>query len=105
MTTKLKELQTLMKIFWYLVLGICLVFASYVYFVNKTVHNVANRQKAEVEISKLTSELGELEFKSISMRNKISQEYAYSLGFRDVKNQQYVSRKVEHGELSLRTTR
>ena len=103
MTSKLKELETLRKLFWYLVLCILAVISLYVYFVNQTVHNVALRQKSEKNIVQLTSRLGELEFKSISMKNKIDAEYAYTRGFKEVKNQKFVSKNIKGGELSLRT--
>lgn len=103
MTAKLKELQTLKRIFWCLALCICIVIFSYAYFVNKIVHTVAERQKTQVEINNLTSKISELEFQSISISNKINPEYAYALGFKEVRNQQYVTRKSESVGLSLRT--
>ena len=103
MKAKLKELHTVEKIFWYLVFFILLSVFSYFYFVNKIVYNVAERQKTETAITKLTSKISELEFKYISMRNKINPEYAYAIGFTDVKNQRYITKKSDTGELSLHT--
>src|SRR5688572_23169106 len=103
MTANLKELHNRTKIFWYLVLGICIAALFYVYMVNKTVHNVAERQNMEAEIGKVNSKLSELEFASIAQKNKISPEYAYALGFTDVQRQQFISKKTELSGLSLKT--
>jgi len=103
MKAKLKELDTLRNIFWYTVLGLFALVMVYAYLVNKTVHNVAQRETIEREISQLTSTLSELEFNYIAKKNNINPEFAYSLGFKDVQNQKFVSRKVELGSLSLKT--
>jgi len=104
MTAKLKELETLKHIFWSFFVCLCLIALSYTFLVNLAVRNVADRERIEKEISKLSSELGELEFKYISMRSNINPEYAYSLGFQDVKKQEFISRKKESATLSLKTS-
>src|SRR3989344_3893762 len=102
MVTRLQEQNTLKKIFWYLFFVVLAAVVLYGYLVNKTVYNVAEREKIESEIGSINSKLSELEFKFISMKNNISPEFAYSLGFKDVKKQEFVSRTAELSGLSLK---
>ena len=101
----LKKFQNNKKLFWYLLMAIDVAVSTYAYFVNQAVYAVAEREKIETKISALNSKLGEIEFKYIALKNEISPEYAYSLGFHDVKNQNFISKKDNADELSLKTGR
>lgn len=58
-------------------------FSSYVFLVNKTVANVVTRGKAQASISSISSAMGELEFKYMTLKKSVTLELAYSKGFND----------------------
>jgi hypothetical protein len=78
--------------YWMLVAILVVSFSLYVMFVNQTVRNVVKRQSFENEISTLTSHLGDLEFKDISMKNDITIDKAYAMGFKDVAETKFLAR-------------
>ncbi|TAL49091.1 hypothetical protein EPN83_02345 [Patescibacteria group bacterium] len=80
-------------IFWSSASVIALSLVFYVIAVNATVRNVAHRQKVSAELATLSSQVGELEFKYISLKNTITLSLARSMGFRTVSEPQFVSRK------------
>jgi hypothetical protein len=63
-----------------------------VYFVTDTVKNVVKRQNLESEISTLNSEIGDLEFKDISMKNDVTLDKALAMGFKEVETTKYITR-------------
>ncbi len=92
MTEKVLQLNNEKTLFWTLtgVLLICVGF--YMYFINETVHNVVARQNLESEASNLTLTLSNQEFKYITLRNNITREVAYAMGFKDVTAKTFISR-------------
>ncbi len=75
---------------------------SYVYFVNQTILNIVARENLEADIVVMNSEISELEFEYIAQKNKITLNYAYSLGYEDADNVKFASRKLAGQGLSLR---
>ncbi len=71
-----KQIWTLSGVFGMLVF-------AYVGLVGSTVYNTLERQRGEKEISKITSELSEMEFSYLNIKAKINPELARSLGFVD----------------------
>jgi hypothetical protein len=59
------------------------MFSYYVYLVNKTIMNVVARERIESDISTLSSSVGALEFKYISLKNGVTLELAHAKGFQD----------------------
>lgn len=59
---------------------------TYIGLVGSTVYNTLERQKGERQISKLTSELGEMEFSYLNLKAQVNPELARSLGFIDANN-------------------
>lgn len=94
MTEKVLQLNTEKNIFWFLIgiLLLCSVF--YMYSINVTIRNVVARQNLENKISELTLSVGNDEFQYISLRNNVTLALAYSLGFKDVKEKTYISKKT-----------
>src|SRR3989344_6895701 len=93
MVEKVLELNREKTICWTL-LGILLLCSGfYIYFINTTIHNIVQRQNLEAEASKLTLAIGSQEFQYISMRNGVTLDLAYSLGFRDVGVKTFISKK------------
>ena len=94
-TVKAKALRVVdnRAAFWALAALLVGLFVSYSFMIHQTIRNVAERQKLETEMSVLHTKIGELEFKYISMRNDITIDRAYELGFNDVMETKFVSRK------------
>lgn len=67
--------------------------SMYVTLIHQTIRNVAARQLLETEMSMLNTKIGELEFRSISMKNDVTIDRAYALGFNDADDMKFVSRK------------
>ena len=88
-------------IFWSLVSLAMLFSASYLYFVNRTVVNVALRQKIEKQITLINSQTSDLEVSYLGLKNKINLDYALSKGFVKVSNEKYVSAKTFNKNLSV----
>ena len=87
-----RELHREKTIFWTLVGALFICAGFYIYFVNATIHNVVTRQNLQNEASRLTLSLGSQEFQYITMRNSITLDSAYALGFKDVADTTYLSR-------------
>lgn len=84
------------RAFWSLV-SLCLFFSAlYIYAIASTVGNTAQRESLENENAILSAELGEMEFRYISMKNGVSIELAKAHGFQEVTSPVYVSRVRSH---------
>ncbi len=79
-------------LFFSLTALLLLVFVSYAYFLNKTIMNVVSREKTEHQIATLSTNIGELEFKHIELKNSITLELAYQKGFLDAVPSQFIAR-------------
>ncbi len=81
------------KMLFYILATILItIFGLYAYLVNRTIMNVVAREKTYREISTLSTSIGELEFKYMSIRNNITLELAYEKGFHDAVPSQFISR-------------
>lgn len=67
-----------------LFVGAVALATSYGYLVNETVMNVVELEKTEAAITEVRSHIAELESQAIASREKMSIEYAHSLGFMEV---------------------
>lgn len=94
MVEKVLELNREKTIFWTLLGVLFLCSGFYMYFINSTIRNIVERQNLEAEASKLTLIIGSDEFKYISMRNEVTLDLAYSLGFKDVTAKRFISRNA-----------
>jgi hypothetical protein len=94
MAEKILELNTEKNIFWTLVgiLFFCAIF--YMYSINVTIRNVVARENLENKVADLTLAIGNEEFQYINLRNTVTLPLAYSLGFKDVKEKTYISKKT-----------
>lgn len=68
-------------VFWALVSAIVLLAIMYMYFVNKTVWNVVERQHLEASIADTNSKLSDTEFQYINSVSGITMDTAAKLGF------------------------
>ncbi|MEX0930226.1 MAG: hypothetical protein WDZ79_00965 [Candidatus Paceibacterota bacterium] len=64
----------------------------YLFAINKTVHNVVERQDLQTELAALGAEINRLEFQYIRSKNEIGLETAYELGFVEHDHVTYVTR-------------
>jgi ABC-type antimicrobial peptide transport system permease subunit len=84
--TKMPKQFKLEKQIWSLVAIFGLLIGAYLVLVGTTVYNTLERQRAEKQISKITSELSEMEFSYLNLKAKINPELARSLGFVEVED-------------------
>ncbi len=103
MTSKiavLKDERTLVWVFGWMCVALCVL---YIFFMNETVFNVAKRAVLEQEIAVHVSEISDLEFKYISLRNDIDIDLAYSLGYQDIQSPKYISKTPVTALVSFNT--
>ncbi len=101
MKTATAQINT-QKIFWAFSVVLFLMFMTYAYFVNAAIMAAVSRQKAQANISQLSSETSNLETQYISLKNSINLNLAYSLGFKNETNTRFIARKGSAGSLTLR---
>lgn len=92
----LLQLNREKTIFWSLLAILVLCAAFYMYCINTTVHNIVIRQNLENDASSLALTIGSEEFRYISMRNGVTLAMAYSLGFADVTEKTFISKKTQN---------
>ena len=102
--SKLQAMST-KKLFFVLLTALILMFASYVYLVNKTIMNVVARERTEKTLSKLSTTIGGLEFKYITLKNNITLELAHAKGFQDSTNTTFLAKNASNVSLSYNSTR
>ncbi len=91
MTEKILQLNTEKNIFWTLVGILLLCAAFYMYSVTTTIHNTVALQNLENQASQMTYSISSEESQYIALRNTITLSYAYSLGFTDVSEKNFIS--------------
>ncbi len=91
------------KLFFALASILLILFASYVYFLGSITFNIVERNSLNVEIRNLSSAIGDMETKYLSLSNKVDLSLAGSLGFKEAKNTQFVSREPLARNLSFRS--
>ena len=92
MVEKVLQLNKEKTLFWTLV-GIFLLSAGlYFYFINTITRNTVALQNLENESTQLTLTIGSEEFQYIALRNSITLDLAYSLGFKEAGVKNYISR-------------
>jgi len=89
------------KIFYILIAILFILFMFYGYFVNQTIHNIVKRESMESEIKVINSNISELELKYLSIKNNLTLDYAYSIGFLEAKKINYISKKSEVNNLTF----
>ena len=81
MKAKILNIHKNKVIFLAMLLVSALSVVVYIYAVTRTVHNIVNRQSIETELSKLSTNISELEFQYIAIKNGVTIDFAKSLGF------------------------
>ena len=94
------------KTFFFVTLAILIaIFASYIYLVNKTIMNVVAREKTETTLSSLSTTIGGLEYKYITLKNGVTLELAHAKGFVDFSPTTYLARENSASALSYNSSR
>lgn len=78
--------------FWTLIAISGLALFAYIYTINITARNVAEREGLEREIARISADLDSLEFAYVKLKNSVTLEVALQRGFKETKNPLYVSR-------------
>ncbi|OHA20108.1 MAG: hypothetical protein A2836_01460 [Candidatus Taylorbacteria bacterium RIFCSPHIGHO2_01_FULL_45_63] len=74
---------------------------TYSYFINKAVRNTVMRQKTAVELNSISSSVAELESRFIALKRTVTTEKAEELGFKEVTDLEFISKKSFGHALSL----
>ena len=93
MKSRVLSLHTHIELFWIMGFISLSCIAMYMYFIKETIHQVAERQVYEQELSERTAKIGELEFEYISLSNTIDLALAKELGFEESNPKAFVSQK------------
>lgn len=72
---------------------IILLAGLYGYFVSKSIINIIIREEIEQDLARVNAHMSSLEFDYIKKKNTINLELAYEMGFMDVQNKKFVTRK------------
>lgn len=83
------------KAFWFLATACLFSLVAYVYAVNATARNIAERGALELEAVELNAELATLEFSYIALTHGITLETARHYGFTEVAEPLYVAKDGE----------
>ena len=73
---------------WLLLMLNVLLAGGYIYVVNRTVFNVVATSNAQKTLAQSSATVADLESLQVSLKNKITLDFAYAQGFQDASNQQ-----------------
>jgi hypothetical protein len=90
---KLNNDELKQKLFWIFSLTIFLLVCLYIYFIVSTIKNVVAIEIMEIEKTESALAISTKEFKFISMRNNITLDLAKTIGFQEIKEQNYITTK------------
>ena len=91
---KYNHLYNEKNIFWSLVALIVFCSIFYMYCVTTTIHHIVAREQAESHLADLIQRISSEEFDFINLKNDVTLDKAYALGFKDVANKVFVSQKT-----------
>mgnify|MGYP003393103141 CR=1 FL=1 len=80
------------RFFWTLIAVSSLALFTYIYTINVTARNIAERETLEREIERISTNLDSLEFSYVKLKNNVTLELALGRGFRETRNPLYISR-------------
>ena len=91
----IRKIEKISKgIFWTMLAIIIVLGFTYMYFINRTIWNVAAREKLQDEIVAINSQLGEKEFEYIKSKGSITMESAKQMGFTQPERVSFVTKEV-----------
>lgn len=89
------------KLVWLAGLLLVASFMLYGFLVNQAIMNVLARGALEKQVPDLRTEVGQLESTYLTLKNKITFEFAVASGYKEVFNPTFISRKSLGQALSL----
>jgi hypothetical protein len=106
-TLPLNKLQALdTKVVFFATLTILIaIFSLYVYLVNKTIMNVVAREQTQQTMSSLSTVIGGLEFKYMTLKNSVTLDLAHAKGFQDFTPTTFLAEQKSAATLSFNTSR
>lgn len=76
-------------------LGLCVALGTYyAILINQTILNAVEERRVQSSISEIKKDIAELELAFIESENGLNLDYAYTLGFNDVLDRQFVTRNT-----------
>ncbi len=81
-------------IFKVLISSLITLFIVYVYLIGSITFNILARKSLETTVLTLGSRISEIELTYLNNTNKINKNYALTLGFVDVRDNIFASRKI-----------
>lgn len=101
MTQAISYIYNDKKVFLILIISVVFSWCAYLLLINHTVLNVVHREKMANEIGVLQARLSEMESSYISQKNSINLDFAYSQGYKEVNDTQFIERKQLGQGLSI----
>jgi cell division protein FtsB len=71
--------------------AVAVTFLVYGFYVNQTVSNIVARKSAEYQMSETVARISQLEAEYSDLRDAISYEYAYNMGYVEPASRSFVS--------------
>lgn len=93
MKTYISQIDKEKIIFWTLAGMLVFCIGFYMFCIRATIQNVVLRDNFEEEATLISMDIGDKEFKYISMKNNINMSLARSLGFEQVSDKSFISKK------------
>lgn len=81
------------RLFTILLLAILVSGAMYGFLLKNTIDNIVEREKISKETKSLLTNISDLETKYFSLKNEVTLDIAYSKGFKNPKNTEYITKK------------
>jgi hypothetical protein len=81
------------RLFTFLLIAILISGAMYGFLLKNTIDNVVEREKLSKETKSLLTNISDLETKYFSLKNDVTIDIAYSRGFKNPVNTEYISKK------------
>lgn len=100
MKTQVLQLNSKKISFWLIFAACFACFIAYVYFINLTIANVVERKSIVYNLSTLSSEISEMEAEYLQLGKDITPELAFSIGFYEASDVDFVSRGGVYADLA-----
>lgn len=71
------------------IIGVCV--CLYIYFVTTTIRNIVTEKHIASEVSDMSQKISSKEFELIAMQNKVTLQYAESLGFAEATQKTFIT--------------
>lgn len=85
---------------WLVLLCMLTLFFLYLFLLNGTIVNIAQKQERNDDFDRITGEISELQYQYITLSSELDMEYAQKLGYHKVAEPNYALR-LEDRALSL----